>query len=171
MLPDVLKHGLDVVFCGTAVGDTSARVGAYYAGRGNKFWAVLARIKLTPRQLEPHEFRKLPQYGIGLTDLVKATSGTDKSLAESDFDVEAFRKKIEKFAPGAIAFNGKKAAEAFFGRSVDYGRQTEKIRQTVIFVLPSTSGTASRYWDESHWRAMSRFVRTRRKIAAEKDAV
>jgi TDG/mug DNA glycosylase family protein len=38
VLPDVLKPGLKVVFCGTAVGNKSARASAYYAGRGNQFW-------------------------------------------------------------------------------------------------------------------------------------
>ena len=41
VLPDVLEPGLTVVFCGTAVGATSAQVRAYYAGRGNRFWEVL----------------------------------------------------------------------------------------------------------------------------------
>jgi len=47
ILPDVLKLDLKVVFCGAAVGSTSARVGAYYAGRdawhGYPFWEPTAR--------------------------------------------------------------------------------------------------------------------------------
>jgi TDG/mug DNA glycosylase family protein len=42
VLPDLLQLGLKVVFCGTAVGDQSARRGAYYAGPGNQFWNILA---------------------------------------------------------------------------------------------------------------------------------
>ncbi|MCX6741231.1 MAG: mismatch-specific DNA-glycosylase, partial [Candidatus Parcubacteria bacterium] len=37
ILPDVLEKGLRIVFCGTAVGDRSAKRRCYYAGRGNKF--------------------------------------------------------------------------------------------------------------------------------------
>src|SRR5438105_2649456 len=44
ILTDVLREGLRVVFCGTAVGPTSARVGAYYARPGNQFWSVLYEI-------------------------------------------------------------------------------------------------------------------------------
>ena len=84
VLPDVLKPGLRVVFCGTAVGSKSARAGAYYAGRGNQFWSVLYRVGLTPRQLEPQEFRLLLQYGIGLTDLAKRRSGSDGVLSSSN---------------------------------------------------------------------------------------
>ena len=56
VLPDLLTPGLRVVFCGIAVGTPSARRGAY-AGSGNQFWSVLARVGLTPRQLAPAEFR------------------------------------------------------------------------------------------------------------------
>lgn len=37
VLDDVICEKLKVVFCGTAVGNRSAKLGAYYAGRGNKF--------------------------------------------------------------------------------------------------------------------------------------
>ena len=71
ILPDVLVHGLDVVFCGSAAGSASAKAGAYYAGLGNRFWPILHESGLTPRQILPSEFRDAVQYGIGLTDLSK----------------------------------------------------------------------------------------------------
>lgn len=158
MLADVLEPGLRVVFCGTAVGTTSARTGAYYARPGNEFWATLARVGLTPRQLSPHEFRELPQYGIGLTDLAKTASGVDSHVAASDFDLDAFRRKVEVFSPRVLAFNGKRAADVFFGRAVAYGRQDQPIGETAVFVLPSTSGAARGYWDESRWRELAEHV-------------
>lgn len=158
VLPDILKLGLKVVFCGTAVGDESTRVGAYYAGRGNKFWKVLFRIGLTPRLLDPHEFRTLPEYGIGLTDLVKTRSGSDASISSSDFDVASFHSKIKRLAPIVVAFNGKRAAQEFLDRPVAFGQQPEKIGQTLIFVLPSTSGAAARHWDETPWIELADFV-------------
>ncbi|MDY7079093.1 MAG: mismatch-specific DNA-glycosylase [Chloroflexota bacterium] len=159
VLPDVLELGLKVVLCGTAVGTRSALAGAYYAGPGNQFWKVLFRIGLTPRQLDPPEFRTLPQYGIGLTDLVKTCSGPDNSLSSSDFDIAGFLSKIERLAPRTLAFNGKRAAKEFYDRHyMDYGRQPETICSTVVFVLPSTSGSARRYWDESYWRDFADFV-------------
>jgi len=151
VLPDVLEPGLRVVFCGTAVGAKSALVRAYYAGRGNQFWDVLARAGLTPRVVAPHEFRELTKYSIGLTDLAKRASGGDTDIATSEFDVDATQEKIEKFAPALLAFNGKRAGKAFLGRPVDYGRQRESIGATALFVLPSTSGAARGHWDDSHW--------------------
>ena len=80
VLPDLLVPGLRLVICGSAAGAVSAARGAYYAGPGNKFWRVLAEIGLTPHLMEPHEFRALVNFGIGLTDLVKTASGSDASL-------------------------------------------------------------------------------------------
>ena len=160
VLPDVLESDLKVVFCGTAVGPTSARVGAYYAGPGNQFWEVLFRTGLTPRRLRPDEYTTLPSHGIGLTDLAKKQSGTDDQVDASEFDVDGLRAKVRRFAPKALAFNGKKAGSAFYGRSVALGRQPESVGDTAVFVLPSTSGAARGYWDESRWRELAEFVKS-----------
>lgn len=158
-LPDLLQTGLKVVFCGTAAGTRSAAVGAYYAGRGNKFWRTLHEIGLTPRQLQPQAFPMLLHFNIGLTDIAKTYSGADSGLRRSHFDADGLRRKIETFAPLAFAFNGKRAARAFYGgRTITYGQQPEKIGTTTLFVLPSTSGAASGFWDASHWQALAAFA-------------
>jgi double-stranded uracil-DNA glycosylase len=159
VLKDVLERGMKVVFCGTAVGDQSARKGAYYAGHGNQFWNILAETGLTPQLLLPEQYPYLVKYRIGLTDLVKKREGRDTVLTAHDFDVESFKAKIEIFAPMAVGFNGKRAAEVFFGRkSVGYGRHNQRIWETTLFVLPSTSGAARGYWDPDYWRELARFV-------------
>jgi len=81
VLPDVLGPGLAVVFCGTAAGAESARRGAYYAGPGNAFWHTLYHVGLTPRQLQPEEYRLVGQFGLGLTDLAKHAAGADAVLS------------------------------------------------------------------------------------------
>ncbi|SHF73672.1 G/U mismatch-specific uracil-DNA glycosylase [Desulfofundulus australicus DSM 11792] len=158
ILPDVLKPGLKVVFCGTAAGNRSATIGAYYAGRGNQFWAVLYRIGLTPRQLQPQEYRSLLSYGIGLTDLVKRVSGNDNTLEKEFFDIGGFRQRLVKAAPKAVAFNGKRAAMEFLGRHVKYGLQPERVGSSAVFVLPSTSGAARAYWIEQYWLELAEYV-------------
>ena len=159
VLNDVLERGMKVVFCGTAVGDQSARRGAYYAGPGNQFWPILAETGLTPYRLLPEQYPSLVKFRIGLTDLVKGRAGRDTVLAAHDFDVESFKAKIEKFAPKAVGFNGKKAAEVFFGRTgIESGLQENRIGKTAIFVLPSTSGAARGYWDPEYWWELARFV-------------
>ncbi len=162
VLPDVLKKGLALVFCGTAVGNRSANVRAYYAGRGNKFWKVLHEVGLTSFELSPNDFEELSNYGIGLTDLAKHTHGNDSTLINKDFDIISFQKKIVKFSLKILAFNGKNAAKIFLGtKEVSYGLYKEgKVGDAVIYILPSTSGAANRSWDITFWRDIAAMVKS-----------
>ena len=164
-LPDILEPGLRIVFCGSAAGAVSARIGAYYAGPGNKFWPMLHKTGLTPTLLEPMQFRRLPDFGIGITDLAKHASGSDASLPSGADDPAGLHDRIQRNRPGILAFNGKRSARVFLkhlagARTVDYGIQPWKLEGTEIFVLPSTSGLASGYWDEAPWYALARHAKT-----------
>ena len=160
ILPDVLGPGLRVVFCGTAAGKVSARIGAYYAGPGNAFWPTLHEVGLTPRRLEPAEFRQLARHGIGLTDMCKVRSGSDREIGTDGFDVERLIAALEANAPAWIAFTSKNAGRAALGRAVEYGCQPERLGPSNAFVLPSPSGAARGYWDVSHWRELAAIVKT-----------
>ncbi len=162
ILPDVLESGLRVVFCGTAAGPRSAQVIAYYAGPGNRFWNTLHRIGLTPHRLQPKQYREVTQYGIGLTNGAPYAVGLDKVLSKVDFAPDTLRQKMMIYQPRVLAFNGKKAAAMLLGRgtqTVPYGLQPETIGVTRLWVLPSTSGAARGFWDESWWRALAAWVR------------
>lgn len=160
VLPDVLEENLAVVFCGSAVGTKSAERGAYYAGPGNKFWPVLHRIGLTPRQLDPGEYRGVTRYGIGLTDLVKVTAGSDDSLRAGHFDTDGLEAKIRAYRPRLLCFNGKRAAQVYLRtrgvKRVGYGPQPVHIGDTRLFVAPSTSGAANGFWEEAWWRELAK---------------
>ncbi len=161
MLKDVLENGLAVVFCGTAASARSAAVMQYYAGRGNKFWRILHETGLTPRRLAPAEYRLLPQFGIGLTDIVKGQSGADRDIDFAAGGAERVREALLHYAPAYVCFNGKRAAREFFGAtSVAYGRSAERVGSTAVFVLPSTAGLASGFWDDSYWHAAAAAVRS-----------
>jgi double-stranded uracil-DNA glycosylase len=155
-LPDLLRPGLRVVFCGTAAGRASAARRAYYAGPGNKFWRTLCEIGLTPRQLSPHEFPRLLDHGIGLTDLCKVGAGSDREVARFGFDLGRLRDAAAACRPRVIAFNGKKGGQVALGRVItEYGRQPEEWEDTGIYVLPSTSGAANGFWDIGPWRELA----------------
>ncbi|MBL4657187.1 MAG: mismatch-specific DNA-glycosylase [Flavobacteriales bacterium] len=163
MLKDILTNNLDVVFCGTAKGEASARLGYYYAGPGNKFYGILHQAGFTPHKLEPSECYDINQFTIGLTDLVHTEFGNDDEISDDSYDVPGFVKKIEKFQPKYVAFNSKKGASFFLGFKgitslVDYGLQDRRIGGTKVFVLPSTSGSARRYWDEDYWIELKNLI-------------
>jgi TDG/mug DNA glycosylase family protein len=153
-----LKPDLRVVFCGTAAGAASARAGAYYAGPGNKFWRTLHEVGFMPRRIEPHRYKEILEFDLGLTDVNKSASGSDRAIGDRSWDVPGLRTKIDRFGPIWIAFNGKKAAEVSLGRKVDYGLQPELIGTTRVFVLPSTSGAASGAWSRAPWEALATLV-------------
>lgn len=93
-----------------------------------------------------------------MTDMTRGHSGY-LYLAGSTI-VESFKAKIEIFAPRAVGF---RAAEVFFGRkSVEYGRHNQRIGETTLFVLPSTSGAARGYWNPEYWRELARFILARK---------
>jgi len=156
VLPDLLDAGVATIFCGSAVGAASARRGLPYAGPGNKFWPMLHETGLTARLFAPDDYRDLLGLKIGLTDINKTQSGADTDLSRDADDVDAVIAKIETYQPKLLAFTAKRPAQVFmksvFGRrGVNYGLQPEIIGSAAIFVLPSSSGLAIRWWEPKWW--------------------
>jgi len=155
VLPDVLKPGLNVVFCGTAAGAVSARRGAYYAHPQNRFWRVLFDVGLTARLLKPEEYRDALAFGIGLTDIAKHVSGMDRELPPGslgDAACAALTVKIEAVQPKLIAFTSLTAGRRYLGRAAGFGEQRERIGSTRVWLLPSPSPTAGWNWPaHAHW--------------------
>lgn len=156
ILPDILEPGLITVLCGSAASSASARLNAYYAGPGNRFWPALFEAGLTPTLFAPAEFRRLADFSIGITDLAKHESGMDIALSSNAYDADALLKKIETYRPAHLAFTGKRPAGIFLLEALgatlkNYGEQPAKIGETRIFVLPSPSGAARRWWSIDPW--------------------
>jgi len=162
LIPDLLTEGLRVVFCGSALGDVSWERRAYYANPGNRFWQTLAEVGLTPRRLAAEEYSRLVDWGIGLTDLVKTDHGQDAHIFDGRVDLDEARRllkaKVLRWQPRVLAFTSRTVAARFLGRRAVQGRQQEYIGRTVVWVLPSTSGLARRFFDIEPWRELARFV-------------
>lgn len=141
-LPDYLTPGLKLVFIGFNPGERSARVGHYYAGRGNQFWNFLYESRLTPVRLTPEEDFRILEFGFGMTDMVKRWSKSISDLGRTDFQrgVPELKAKLLEFSPEVIAFNGKTAFEKFQGGKAKLGAQRGRFGRSRIYVLPSTSG-------------------------------
>lgn len=162
VLPDLLRPGLDLVFCGTAAGTMSAAKGQYYAHPQNKFWRTLHAVGLTPRLLKPAEYRSLPDWRIGLTDLAKHVWGMDSQLPSGSLGrdaVSALRTRIAKYRPAILAFTSLTGGRKFAGPKARFGEQPETLGATRIWILPSPSPAAHWNWDEAIWRALADEVR------------
>lgn len=142
VLPDIIGERLLVVFVGTTVGNSSADKGHYYHHPSNSFYRDIFAAGLTPRLLSPDEDRELPQYGIGLTDIVKDERCNDDSLLTTESfarNISEFKSKMLTWQPRWICFNGKKAYIAVTGQKSVYGAKGH-IASINCFVVPSTSG-------------------------------
>jgi len=160
ILEDVLVDGLVVVFCGSAASKVSAARRAYYANPTNQFWRALCSSGLTPRLLAPDEFRAMQEFGLGLTDIAKRHSGNDAELPGDADDASGLRDRIERHRPRVVAFVGKRPAKVALGRNIlDYGWQEDTFAGSRVFVLPSPSGAARRYWSLEPWIELAQFVR------------
>jgi TDG/mug DNA glycosylase family protein len=111
---------------------------------------------MTPVRLLPAEFDQLPEYGIGLTDICKVLHGSDEEVGTVEFDIAGLQERVAEVEPANLAFNGKNAARGALERGVDYGLQPERIGGAAVWVLPSTSGAARRFWDIGPWRELAR---------------
>jgi len=140
-LPDYLRQGMKLVVVGCNPGERSARVGHYYAGRGNQFWPLLYESRIVPEPLEYTDDRRLIEFGIGLTDLVKRPTRGIEEIAPEEFAEGRvlLAQKLEQYAPRVIAFNGKLVYEKFSGRPCTLGLQKEQLYGARVFVLPSSS--------------------------------
>ena len=162
ILPDRLKPGLGLVFCGTAAGRQSALQKAYYAHSQNKFWRTLHQVGLTPRLFEAREYPELWKLGIGLTDIAKYAYGMDHQLPKNSLGREAadaLRARILKIAPRYLAFTSLTAGRAVMGAHARPGAQDERIGDTEVWILPSPSPLASNHWDIAPWRALARKIK------------
>jgi double-stranded uracil-DNA glycosylase len=162
VLPERLKPGLKLVFCGTAAGRQSALQKAYYANKQNKFWRTLHAVGLTPRLFAPQEYPDLWALGIGLTDIAKFAYGMDHQLPKHSLGAdaaEALRSRIARIAPGHLAFTSLTAGRAVMGKDAVAGRQKRTIGETVVWILPSPSPLAANHWDIKPWRALARAVK------------
>jgi double-stranded uracil-DNA glycosylase len=162
VLPERLRPGLDLVFCGTAAGRQSALSQTYYAHPQNKFWATLHKVGLTPRLYAPREYELLWDLGIGLTDIAKFAYGMDHQLPRHALGrsaAKALRDRIAAFAPRHLAFTSLKAGRAVLGPKAVAGEQPARLGDTRVWVLPSPSPLAANHWDVTHWEILARAVR------------
>lgn len=170
VLDDLIAPGLAVVFCGTQPGRASALRRAYYAKPGNRFWATLHAIGLTPDLVRPEEYARLLPLGIGLTDLAKQSSGQDADIRREQLDLERFFRSMRHYAPRIIAFTSKQAGSYALGLrhtgALRYGRQAGRIEGCEVHVLPSTSGLATSYWDIAPWQALAARIKEIQQHAA-----
>jgi double-stranded uracil-DNA glycosylase len=140
-VPDVLAPGLAVVFCGINPGRVSAAAAAHFANPRNDFWRLLHDAGFTPRLLDPTKQFEALRHGIGLTNAAYRTTRGSGDLRRGDF--AGSRERLDSLAtelrPRALAFVGKEGYRGVFRVRAELGLQEQRLDDTLLFVLPSTS--------------------------------
>jgi len=141
-LPDYLRKGMKLILVGAHPGDRSVRTGHYYAGRTNPFWPVLYESGVIPEPLTCREDRRVVEFGIGMTDLVKRPARALEEITREEFGEGRvlLAEKLRDLRPRMVAFNGKAVYERFAGRPCKLGLQKEKLYGAQVFVLPANTG-------------------------------
>ena len=151
--------------------ESSVRVGHYYAGRDNEFWPVLFESGVVPEPFDYHDDKRVIEFGIGLTDLVKRPSKTVETLSREDFAEGriVLSQKLEEFAPRVVAFNGKLTYEQFSQRKCKIGLQKDLLYGARVYVLPCTPGQPGRGMSEKmlHFRKLAQLLK---RVEKERDS-
>jgi TDG/mug DNA glycosylase family protein len=165
-LPHLLRPGLDIVFIGYNPGLESARVGHYYAFRGNVFWKQLNESGLVARRVSHVDDALLAdEAAIGFTDLCCRPTARAGELTRAEIVEGALRLHGEllDYRPRFAVFSGRGIYQAFGRHALrlaatdlaarPYGAQLERIAAgpgaaSTPFVIPSSSGLASKWHRE-----------------------
>lgn len=142
-IPDVIGHGLRVLFCGINPGLYSAATGHHFARPGNRFWPALFGAGFTDRLLQPWEDRELLARRYGITNLVARATATAAELSKKEFLAGARRleRKVKRFAPKWVAVVGIGAYRTAFERPrAVIGPQPERLGPARLWLLPQPSG-------------------------------
>jgi TDG/mug DNA glycosylase family protein len=161
-LPDYLRKGMKLVIVGCNPTESSVRAGHYYAGRNNEFWPTLFESGVVPEPFDYPDDRRIIEFGIGLTDLVKRPTKLVEELKREDFAEGriVLSQKLEEYAPRVVAFNGKMTYEQFSQRKCKFGLQKELLYGARIFVLPATGAATGRGKADrlKYFRGLARLV-------------
>jgi len=142
-VPDLIRSGLLVLFCGINPGLYSGATGHHFARPGNRFWPALHAAGFTERLVSPWEEQLLLDEGLGITNLVaRATvSAAELTVDELRAGRRRLERKIRRYAPRWLAVVGIGAYRIAFDRpKALMGAQPEKIGSTGLWVLPNPSG-------------------------------
>jgi TDG/mug DNA glycosylase family protein len=148
VIPDVIASRLKVLFCGINPSLYSAAVGHHFARPGNRFWPSLFASGFTDRLYSPFEDELLLQLGCGISNVVDRASATAAEVTASEFIAggASLEKKVSLYRPKVIAVLGIGAFRTAFARQdAVIGKQTLKIGDTEIWVLPNPSGLNAHY--------------------------
>lgn len=158
-LRDRIKPGAAVLFVGINPGVRSALTGHHFAGFSNRFWKLLYESGLVPEPISSIDDVRLPEWGLGVTNLVPRPSPGIDDLKPSEYleGWSALDRKIRRFRPRIVALVGVTLYRVLLpvlitepearaaARICVPGPQPFQIHGARVFVLPNPSGRNANY--------------------------
>jgi double-stranded uracil-DNA glycosylase len=139
-----------VLFVGINPGIRSSLTGHHFAGFSNRFWKLLFESGLVPERMTYHDDDRLPEWGYGVTNIVRRpTPGIDTLKPQEYVAGRArLRAKVRRHRPAIVAMVGVTVFRAMFPErkgAVKLGLQPERLGDSAVFVLPNPSGRNANY--------------------------
>ncbi len=152
-LPDHIQPDVSVLFVGINPGLRSALVGHHFAGPSNRFWKLLYESRLVTEPLTAKEDGRLPEWKLGLTNIIGRSSRGIDTLAAKEYrrGLASLTKKIRRYRPRIVALLGVTIYRMVFGADrrvstrMALGATGREIAGIPIFLLPNPSGRNAHY--------------------------
>ena len=169
-LTDRIEPGVRVLLIGINPGVTSALTGHHFAGPTNRFWRLLYESGIVPEPITYEDDVRLPEWGIGMTNLVARPSPGIDVLKPAEY-LDGWRlleQKIDRFRPQIVAFVGVTMYRALWkvlghtdAPEIRPGFQKATVHGARLFVLPNPSGRNANF---SYQEMLDAFRSLRRAI-------
>lgn len=148
-----MQPGVRILFVGINPGLRSAQVGHHFAGPSNRFWKLLYESRLVTEPLTYQEDVRLPEWGLGLTNIVGRPSRGIDSLSPQEYrgGMAALTRKVRRYRPRIVALLGVTIYRRLFGADqrlptrIALGPTTSEIAGVPVFLLPNPSGRNAHY--------------------------
>lgn len=151
-VPDYLGPNLRILFVGINPGIRSATLGHHYAGHSNRFWKLLFEAQLVSERLSYQEDYRLPEWGMGLTNLVPRVTAGIESLTSDDYAAGrlVLLQKVRRYRPRVVALLGITLYPILFPMeakqpSHKLGLQSVALHESAVALLPNPSGRNASY--------------------------
>ncbi len=167
-LRDRIRPDLRVLFVGINPGVRSAITGHHFAGYSNRFWKLLSDSRLTPIPITYEDDDRLPEWGLGITNLIARPSPGIDDLRPAEYVAgwSVLDRKIRRYRPKVVALVGVTLYRAILPLLVSttadtnvIGPQTVTIHGARVFVLPNPSGRNANF---TYAQMLDAFVQLRR---------
>ena len=150
-LTDHIRPGVRILFVGINPGLRSAATGHHFAGYSNHFWKLLFESKLVSEPLTYQDDWRLPDYGLGLTNIIPRPSAGIDVLKPGEYS--AGRKRlmatVKHYRPQVVALLGVTIYRTLFPSRqtgpISLGLQDKSLADRPVYVLPNPSGRNAHY--------------------------